>query len=530
MVPMRSRNRCLRHIGVRRMLAAIAVGMFSAMHGPAVATDDDPGLALYEGRGATTIAAQASDGRTLGAEQGACVTCHRPSGLGSFEGGVVVPPIAGRFLTEGYDPTTARTFPWAATYRARPGYDWSDLARLLRTGVTPDGMRIGSLMPRYQVDDAQARALYEHLADLSNTMAHGVTDDTVTFATITTPDVPPDQVADLLRVLNTFFDEKNARTRAEPERRAQAVRTEYVMYRRYRTWKLVHWALEGPPDTWREQLEARYAQTPVFAVLSGIGYDDWTPVHAFCERARVPCLLPTLAMPPAREDFYSIYFTRGIEAEARTVAAYRAESHDAVPLVMWSAPTPTGARQAQRVRQALAEQAWLGDGVPLPRTYDVIALGPWTETVQRYARAKVKPRTVYVLDSAQTRPRDNPGNAALLGRTRIVSAALEGPEREARLMRARAWINARHLKGVNERIAVNALLVGTLAVESLLHVDERFSREYCVEKIEHNLENMPPLTTYPRLSIGPHQRFAAKTIAVTRADAPDQILRDWRVP
>ncbi len=59
-------------------------------------------------------------------------------------------------------------------------------------------------------------------------------------------------------------------------------------------------------------------------------------------------------------------------------------------------------------------------------------------------------------------------------------------------------------------IARNALLAATVAVESLMHVDDNFSREYCLEKLEHNLENMPALTAYPRLAIGPQQRFGAE--------------------
>ncbi|MFO1267019.1 MAG: hypothetical protein U1F67_09765 [Rubrivivax sp.] len=50
-----------------------------------------------------------------------------------------------------------------------------------------------------------------------------------------------------------------------------------------------------------------------------------------------------------------------------------------------------------------------------------------------------------------------------------------------------------------------------------MHVDERFSREYCLEKLEHNLENMPPMTAYPRLSLGPGQRLAAKNVWLVRA-------------
>jgi hypothetical protein len=54
-------------------------------------------------------------------------------------------------------------------------------------------------------------------------------------------------------------------------------------------------------------------------------------------------------------------------------------------------------------------------------------------------------------------------------------------------------------------------------VETLMHVDDKFTREYCIEKLEHNLENMPPMTAYPRLAIGPGQRFATRRFTFVSA-------------
>jgi hypothetical protein len=80
------------------------------------------------------------------------------------------------------------------------------------------------------------------------------------------------------------------------------------------------------------------------------------------------------------------------------------------------------------------------------------------------------------------------------------------------MTRGNVWLKARAVKAQNAYIATGALFAATLATESLMHVDDKFSREYCVEKLEHNLENMPPMTAYERLSIGPKQRFASKQV------------------
>ena len=71
----------------------------------------EEGRALYEGRhpglsatlrGAPSVAVPTA--------QAACVSCHRPSGLGSFEGEAVVPPISSGLLTRPFDPATTRRY------------------------------------------------------------------------------------------------------------------------------------------------------------------------------------------------------------------------------------------------------------------------------------------------------------------------------------------------------------------------------------------------------------------------------------
>ncbi|HSB21297.1 MAG TPA: hypothetical protein VLD85_14915 [Anaeromyxobacteraceae bacterium] len=57
-------------------------------------------------------------------------------------------------------------------------------------------------------------------------------------------------------------------------------------------------------------------------MVSVIGGRTWAPIHRFCERARVPCLFPDLDLPVvAEQDFYPVYFSRGVLLEAQLACA-----------------------------------------------------------------------------------------------------------------------------------------------------------------------------------------------------------------
>jgi hypothetical protein len=285
------------------------------------------------------------------------------------------------------------------------------------------------------------------------------------------------------------------------------------MYRRYRRWRLVHWALSGEPESWQAQLHARYAERPVFAVLSGISYDTWEPVHAFCERQRVPCLLPMAWMPPATADFYSIYFSSGLDGEARAVAERLAR--DGVrEAVAWTASTPTGRRQ-----RAAIGRAFESTGVRLVERPAAAASAAISALSADHLLAQLRdgaspPSHIYVLGGALDALPDRwPAAGFDVASSITVATDLAQPAAaRTQLARSRVWVNAKRIAPSSERVAVNALLAATIVSESLLHVDESFSREYCIEKIEHTLENMPAMTAYPRLSLGPGQRFATRDV------------------
>ena len=73
-----------------------------------------------------------------------------------------------------------------------------------------------------------------------------------------------------------------------------------------------------------------------------------------------------------------------------------------------------------------------------------------------------------------------------------------------------------------------------LAGGALKHIRGYFYRDYFIERIEHLVDNANYTSVYPRVSLAPHQRFAAKGVYITRVssnkDSKLVALTKWRVP
>ncbi len=469
----------------------------------------DPGRQLFEGgHPALQTATLATDrAAPVPPEQAACSSCHRPSGLGSFEGGSEVPPISSATLAAPWDPATTRRYAPSARLRVRPAYDAAALQRLLTEGRTPDGLQLATLMPRYRVSLPDSAALLEHLNRLGTDATPGVDEETVHFATVVAGDEGALREADLVQVLERFFADRNAATRAEGQRRASARRNEQVMYRRWRRWSLQVWRLDGPPAGWAAQLAAHAARQPVFALLSGAGGPDWTPVHEFCESRRMPCLFPVTAQPGAGGSFYSAYFDGGWPAQAGWLAREVGASGPQAVQVLDDG-SAAGAAVAGALRRGGVEASlgprWDGAGLV------VSALAPASLAHRLPPPGTPGPRRIVLLGGAGPAT-PAPELAPWRAQAEIEWVVQQRADAGA-LARARAWWRARGLQPRDEAFAARVLFAATTALESLVHVDDRFSREYCLEKLEHNLENMPPLTAYPRLALGPNQRIAAHEV------------------
>ena len=193
------------------------------------------------------------------------------------------------------------------------------LARAIREGLNSEGKPLNYLMPHFALNDADMAALIGYLKQLDQRNLPGVTDTVLHFATIITPDADPVKRKGMLDVLNSFSPTRMLFPLGATPRLRSSRKEMFMVNRR---WQLHVWQLTGPASTWQAQLERDFAREPVLAVVSGLGGKNWAPVHAFCERKALPCLFPNVEAPPADadHDFYSLYFSRGVELEAGLIA------------------------------------------------------------------------------------------------------------------------------------------------------------------------------------------------------------------
>ena len=82
--------------------------------------------------------------------------------------------------------------------------------------------------------------------------------------------------------------------------------------------------------------------------------------------------------------------------------------------------------------------------------------------------------------------------------------------RRVRLDYPLGWFRIRRIPVVDERLQTDTWLACGLATETIKHMVDTFVPEYLVERLEDTTEHRIITGYYPRLSLGPHQRFASK--------------------
>src|ERR1700720_1233993 len=139
------------------------------------------------------VHAERQAGASVEGMSAACVNCHRRSGLGSIEGLISIPPIAGPYLFAPHDKSLEQLgVPYVDTAR-QEHYPYTDatLAQAIREGIGANGHPLNYLMPRYQLDDAAMADLVAYLKAIPVGSVPGVTKSVLHFATIITPDADP---------------------------------------------------------------------------------------------------------------------------------------------------------------------------------------------------------------------------------------------------------------------------------------------------------------------------------------------------
>lgn len=479
-----------------------------------------------------------------------CVNCHQRSGLGSIEGSVITWPINGKEL---FTPRR-RTGAWnadkqkkgpGATERwslpkqyqaadARPEYTDESLARVLREGIDPAGRMLEPGMPRYQINDSDMAVLTHYLKNLSVNQDDGVDENTIHFATVVTEGVSAEDKEAMLAVLKVHIDTHNTQTRPH-QRRAQAgpfYKTE--KYGAYRLFELDVWELTGPPETWRSQLEAFYQAKPVFAMLGGIAINSWTPIHRFCEDREIPCIFPITDRPVVSDnDWYTLYFSKGLYQEGETAARYLRSVHDIgqnINVMQIYRSGGDSALLAQGFRENSGEPGiitttdWvLSADEPLTDKrlqerfsspqYSVVLLWLDSKDMEAVADWLTKqprqPGRIFaswrLLDGDASAVPDHLRDNVYLTYPRDL------PENNTRNINVlKRWLDMRKIPVTNLDIQSQMYFLGWMLPGAISHMRSEFFRDYFIESFDMMHDQDYAIAVFPRLTFGPGQRYASK--------------------
>lgn len=514
--------------------------------------------------------------------QAACVSCHRPSGLGQVEGGTSVPPISGNFLFAtaadkqllNMDPRVSKFF-----NQAHAPYTEASLSQAIVQGVNNRGQTMSLAMPHYLLSPAELQALRAYLQQLSAHWSPGVSNESVRFATVITPDVDPVRRKLMKDMVQLIVRQKNGSTHVAKDRRTRHHMTSAaeLILGTERKWELDIWELQGSADTWAAQLDERYRRQPVFALLSGLSNGLWQPVHDFCERQQVPCWFPTVDLPVQTPSKYAFYFSGGVALEAQVLAQH----------LLAQQPRPQRVVQIYRDdAPGRAASAALGQALQGAVALESLVLDAQVPPTQalRTALGSVAADAVLMLwlradDVAALEPLQTTGSAryfsALLAKAEQApvppqwrsNAHLVYPyalpeQRVTQLIYFNAWRNLRKLALVDEALQSEVFFALNFMTDTVSDMLENFYRDYLVERAESMLSRREggkaeqeardrtalgapgelekkhghnkldestrvPLqqaregpgqgtTMYPRLSLGAGQRFASRGAYIVR--------------
>jgi mono/diheme cytochrome c family protein len=493
----------------------------------------------------------------------ACVSCHQRSGLGTFEGynlEVTIPPIAGAYLFHSREAMTKEAvLPFVEwMHNNRDPYTDATLMRAIREGLDSQGRPLGSLMPRFALDDADMASLIEYLKQLGSHPAPGVSKRELQFATVITPDADPVKRKAMLDVMQHFFEDKNLFPigNSRPLRTSGKGQEVKSMFMSHRLWRLHVWDLTGPASTWGAQLDADMDREPVFALVSGLGGSNWAPVHQFCERRELPCLFANVDAPvDDSRDFYSLYFSKGVLLEADLIAgqiaagAHAASATQASTVVQVYRPGDGGEAAALALAAALKPLGipvrnqplapspggtGVGQSVRQAQKSDTLVLWLRPADLKDLGDAAGAPASVYV-SGLMGGLEHAPLPTAWRGRARMTYPYELPEKRELRVRYALSWFSIRHIPIVDEPLQVNTYLACGLLAETLSHMADNLVQPFMVEMLQTSAERRLINTGYyPRLVLALNQHFASKGGYIVHFARPDgaQLVADsdWIIP
>lgn len=452
-------------------------------------------------------------------DQVRCASCHGRSGLGVEETSSRTPPVAGPLL---FDPEGRA---------GRPGYTRATLGKALREGVDPTGRSLDPLMPRYQnLTDDDVAALADYLDTLGPEDDAAISEHHVRFATVVAGDVPADRRDALAAVLTAFADDKNAQTRRDADRASARIEEDRTRVP-FREWSVDVWELTGPPEGWGAQLAAKHREKPVFAVIGGVADGPWGPIQDFCEAARLPCLFPATQEPGALDgEFYTVYFSGGLPAEARVVAADLGPSARVVQVI--PPGDPTLARTAQALDEAVtkaggsAKTLTLGPEVDLAAVLaepaDAIVL--WLDDAALAGLSGASEGAPVVLSTTLAHLEAVP--EALRGRVRLVDPYRSPSGVDPGLRRFQLWSGQRGVAITHEDLQARAWFACMAVSRGMRHIATHASRDYLLDTLDHSAGMVEMMPFYRRAEVGPGRRWLSKGAWIVPAEGEAR----WRSP
>jgi len=487
--------------------------------------------------GALLRAAREGGAQGASGAAAACVNCHQHSGLGSthqstgIRAGAAykqIPPIAGRYLFERNAGHEVANLPYVDGMRSnRTPYTPATLSRALREGIDPDGHKLSNLMPHFEIGEDDLSALIAYLNTLYPARVPGVSQATLQFATIITPEIEPERRGAMLEVMQKFFAERNSRQMvpSAPMRASGHTQFSRSMFMVHRQWELHVWELSGPPSSWGEQLDQHFAKEPVLAVLSGLGH-DWTPVHAFCERQRLACLFPNVEVPvDTAGDFYELYLSRGVLLEAGLIGVGLSEPAAGAPVKIVHQiyrAGDSGEAGAKALAQALrsrgvevhetrleAAEADPAGAVHAASGADALVL--WLRPADLAALGDVHEAPPLVYMSGQLGGLERaPLPVAWRARTHMAYPYDLPDKRVVRVDYPLGWFRIRGIKVVDEPMQADTYLACGLVSEAVKEMVDAFYGPYLIEVLQAMVEHRIVTGYYPRLTLAENQHFASK--------------------
>ncbi len=435
--------------------------------------------------------------------EAACIGCHRKSGMGSVEGDLLVPPITGRFLYAKKGDHAWATMDPHVGKRFNQGHDPytpETLAAAIRSGIDVMGKTMSVAMPHFALGDADMKPLLAYLNQLSGEWSPGVSDKRIRFATVVAPGVEPERRQAMLMTLRAVINQKNGSTL--PGRRYMTTSAE-MMLGTGRKWDLDIWELQGPANTWAAQLERRYREAPVFALVGGVSNGTWEPVHDFCQHNRVPCWFADVDLPKADQGPYAVYFSRGVALEA-DVLARRLEGLERRPkrIVQVYGDDYVGRGAAEALAKAASGfahidnrpvAAWSADELRRVmsglRGDDVLVV--WGRKPELAALRDVPvPQCASYFSGRLSGGERAPIPLAWKKNAHLVYPFELPEQRLGNMQNFRAWLASRNMQLIDEPLQAGAFFAMEFLADTVTNMLDNLYRDYLLERAEDMLSLM----------------------------------------